>query len=126
MMRLSKRILFLAVFISCISFPCRCGSMTGAGNARMAELMAEGIAAGEMAVGTVKMECIAAVYRAVYEEAIRTNTAGSLDMMRSMIAELGKRGYVAVDSENQVNMVNPELVLRPDFYSFVIKTPYIA
>ncbi|MDE5933316.1 MAG: hypothetical protein K2H40_12685 [Lachnospiraceae bacterium] len=112
MMRLSKRILFLAVFISCISFPCRCGSMPGAGNARMAELMAEGIAAGEMAVGTVKMECIEAVYCAVYEEAIRTNTAGSLDMMRSMIAELGKRGYAAVDSENQVNMVNPELVIQ--------------
>lgn len=112
MMRLSKRILFLAVFISCISFPCRCGSMTGAGNARMADLMAEGIAAGEKAVETVKTECISVVYRAVYEEAMRTNTAGSLDMMRKIIAELGKRGYAAVDSDNQVDMVNPELVLR--------------
>lgn len=112
MMRLSKRILFLAAFISCISFPGRCGSMTGAGNARMAELMAEGIAAGEKAAETVKTERISAVYCAIYEEAMRTNTAGSLDMMRKIIAELGKRGYAAVDGDNQVDMVNPELVLR--------------
>ncbi|MDE7341461.1 MAG: short-chain isoprenyl diphosphate synthase [Lachnospiraceae bacterium] len=111
-MRLSKRILLLAAFISGISYPGRCGSMTGAGNAKMAELMADGMAAGETAAETVEAERVSAVYCAVYEEAMRTNTTGSLDMMRKIIAELGKGGYAAVDSDNQVDMVNPELVLR--------------
>lgn len=119
-MRISKRILFLAIIIFCISLLGLggCGSAAGtgsgmkAGNVRMADIMAEGIAAGERAVETVKMEQIAAVYCAVYEEALRTNTAGSLEMMRKMLAELGKKGYVAVDRDNQVNMVNPELLLR--------------
>lgn len=119
-MRLSKWILFLAIIIFCISLPglggygsaTGTGSGTKAGNAEMAGIMAEGTAAGERAVETVKTEQIAAVYCAVYEEALRTNTAGSLEMMRKMLAELGEKGYVAVDRYNQVNMVNPELLLR--------------
>lgn len=120
MMRISKRILFWAVIIFCILFPglggcgsaAETGSGTEAGNAEAAGIMAEGTAAGERAVETVKTEQIAAVYCAVYEEALRTNTAGSLEMMRKILAELGKKGYVAVDRDNQVNMVNPELLLR--------------
>lgn len=119
-MGLSKSILFMAIIIFCISLPdlggcgsaAGTGSGTGAGSARMAGIMAEGTAAGERAVETVKTEHIAAVYCAVYEEALRTNTAGSLEIMRKMLAELGEKGYVAVDSGNQVNMVNPELLLR--------------
>ena len=112
MMRLSKIILFPAMIISCISVLGRYDNGTGMGSAKTADIMSEGIKAGEMAVETVKTEYIAAVYCAVYEEEMRTNTAGSLGMMRNMIEELGKRGYAAVDSENQVDMVNPELVLR--------------
>ena len=57
-MRISKRILFLAIIIFCISLLGLggCGSAAGtgsgmkAGNVRMADIMAEGIAAGERAV----------------------------------------------------------------------------
>ena len=40
----------------------------------------------------------------IYDEAVGTNTLGSLDIMRRMVARLGENGYVAVDSGNQVDM----------------------
>ena len=39
-----------------------------------------------------------------------TNTLGSLDMMRRMVARLGDNGYVAVDSGNQIDMTQAEQV----------------
>ena len=44
----------------------------------------------------------------IYEEAVVTNTLGSLDIMRRMVARLGENGYVAVDSGNQIDMVQAE------------------
>ena len=44
----------------------------------------------------------------IYEEAVVTNTLGSLDIMRRMVARLGENGYVAVDSWNQIDMVQAE------------------
>ena len=44
----------------------------------------------------------------IYDEAVDTNTLGSLDIMRSMVARLGENGYVAVDSGNQIDMVQAE------------------
>lgn len=115
-LQIRKRILFSTVIILGVSMYGGCGSVeehgirlsdTGPGNT-----MAEEIGYGNRAADGIKTECIAAVYRAVYEEATRTNTAGSPEMMRNMIGELGKKGYAAVDSENQVNMANPESVLQ--------------
>ncbi len=37
-----------------------------------------------------------------------TNTLGSLDMMRRMVARLGENGYVAVDSGNQIDMTQAD------------------
>lgn len=53
-------------------------------------------------------ECIAEILRDIYEEAVDTNTLGSMDMMRRMVARLGENGYVAVDSGNQIDMVQAE------------------
>ena len=53
-------------------------------------------------------ECIAEILRDIYEEAADTNTLGSLDIMRRMVAVLGENGYVAVDSWNQIDMVQAE------------------
>ncbi len=53
-------------------------------------------------------ENIAAVYRDIYDEAVETNTLGSLETMQRIVARLGANGYVAVDSENQVDMVKAE------------------
>ena len=44
----------------------------------------------------------------IYDEAVDTNTLGSLDIMRRMVARLGENGYVAVDSGNQVDMTQAE------------------
>ena len=53
-------------------------------------------------------ERIAEILSDIYEEAVDTNTLGSLDIMRRMVAVLGENGYVAVDSGNQVDMVQAE------------------
>ena len=71
-------------------------------------------------------ECIAEILSDIYEEAVsapseypsmpygnqeETNTLGSLDMMRRMVARLGENGYVAVDSGNQIDMTQAEQAL---------------
>ena len=48
----------------------------------------------------------------IYEEAVVTNTLGSLDIMRRMVARLGENGYVAVDSWNQIDMVQAEQAIE--------------
>lgn len=48
----------------------------------------------------------------IYDEAIKADTLASLDMMRRMVARLGENGYVAVDSENQVDMTQSEQALE--------------
>ena len=55
-------------------------------------------------------EHMAEILRDIYEEAVDTNTLGSLDMMRRMVARLGDNGYVAVDSGNQIDMTQAEQV----------------
>lgn len=56
----------------------------------------------------IEAENIAAVYRDIYNEAIETNTLGSLEIIRRIVARLGENGYVAIDSKNQVNMSQAE------------------
>ncbi len=55
---------------------------------------------------------IAAVYRDIYDEAVEANTLGSLETLRSIVARLDENGYVAVDSENQVDMTGAEQVME--------------
>lgn len=55
-------------------------------------------------------EHIAEICRDIYEEK-ETNTIGSLEAMRRIVARFGECGYTAVDSENQVNMTKPEQVM---------------
>lgn len=53
---------------------------------------------------------IEAVYRDIYDEAVKTNTLGSLETKQRIVVRLGENGYVAVDSENQIDMVGAEQV----------------
>ena len=57
-------------------------------------------------------ENIAEVYRDIYNEAAETNTLASLETKRRIVARLGENGYVAVDSENQVDMAGAEQVME--------------
>ena len=54
---------------------------------------------------------IAEILNDIYGEAASTNTLGSLNHMRRMVAGLGENGYVAVDSGNQIDMTQAEQVL---------------
>lgn len=56
-------------------------------------------------------ESIEQILSDLYDEAVKTNTLGSLDMTRRMVARLGENGYVAVDSGNQVDMTQAEQAL---------------
>lgn len=51
-------------------------------------------------------ERIAAVYRDIYDEAAAANTLGSPEVTKRIVERLGAHGYVAVDSQNQVDMVS--------------------
>lgn len=57
-------------------------------------------------------EDIAETYREIYDEAVNTNKADRLEVMRSIVERLGENGLVAVDSENQIDMTETEQVIR--------------
>lgn len=55
---------------------------------------------------------IAEIYRNIYEEAIEAKTLGSLEVIRRIVNRLGENGYVAIDSENQIDMTEAEQVMQ--------------
>ena len=65
-----------------------------------------------------KTETIISLYRDIYKEAvkypaeIKANTSDSLEETKALIRRLGEYGYTAVDRENQVNMTNPQAVMK--------------
>ena len=54
-------------------------------------------------------ETLAEGYRSLYEEAVKENTLETLELQQKIIEYFGNIGYVAVDSNNQVDLVNYEL-----------------
>lgn len=70
----------------------------------------EGHPSGEAGFGDA--EGIAAAYRDIYEEAVEADTLGSLETLQRIVARLGEKGYVAVDSENQVDMAGAGQVVE--------------
>ncbi len=55
---------------------------------------------------------IAEVYRDIYDEAVMTNSLGSIEVTQRIISRLGENGYVAVDSKNLVDMTESEQVVE--------------
>ena len=55
---------------------------------------------------------IAETYRNIYEEAIEAKTTGSLEVIRGIVNRMGENGYVAIDSENQIDMTEVEQVMQ--------------
>lgn len=53
---------------------------------------------------------VAEAYGDIYEDAVKTNTVGSLEMVRKIVTRLGERGYVAFDYKNQLDTVNPKRI----------------
>ncbi len=62
--------------------------------------------------GNAEAESIADVYRDIYDKAVETDTIGSLEVTERIVARLGDNGYVAVDSNNQINMTNAEQAVK--------------
>lgn len=54
---------------------------------------------------------IAECYRHIYEQSLLENRLGGTESVKAIVECLGENGYVAVDSDNQVNMVNSERVV---------------
>lgn len=55
---------------------------------------------------------IAAICRDIYDQAIKTDTIGSLETVREIVKRLGEAGYASVDSKNQVDMAGADQVLQ--------------
>ena len=47
-----------------------------------------------------------------YTEAAKEDKLSDLEMIRGLVTDLGKKGYTAVDSENQINMTEYEKLLQ--------------
>lgn len=56
------------------------------------------------------IECITAVFRNLYKEAIERNISDSLEVIRSVVNRLAENGYSAVDSENKIDLVCPDQI----------------
>lgn len=83
------------------------------------EVSDTGTAANQEAYLSNKQDCdeaegIEAVYHDIYDGAVETNTLASPETKQCIVARLGENGYVAVDSENQVDMVRAEQAV--EFY----------
>ena len=68
--------------------------------------------AGEVSENDIVRETIdiAESCRDIYEKAVQENTAGNQELVRELIGRLGEIGYAAVDTENQIDMVNSGLI----------------
>lgn len=108
---LAVLVLFILVLGGCSGLG-DCVGGSKAGTTVRPDMLTERRPAGELIWNHLKRARIPAVCRTVYEEAVREEAPGSLEMMREMVAGLGKAGYTSVDSLNQVDMVNPEIVLQ--------------
>lgn len=56
-------------------------------------------------------DMIAEIYNEIYNNVLKTDTAGSFESVQRIVKLLGKNGYAAVDSENQLDMVGADQVL---------------
>lgn len=51
---------------------------------------------------------IADIYQDIYTQAFDTDSLDTLETMQSIVSRLGEEGYCASDTDNQINMTNPE------------------
>lgn len=61
---------------------------------------------------TDNIDVISKICSDIYNDAIRTNTLGRVDMIRSIVNRLGENGFTAVDSENQIDMTEPDKLIQ--------------
>ena len=62
--------------------------------------------------GPAQAEYVVALYQDIYDEAVGTGNPGELEVMERIVERFGEEGYAAVDERNQVNMTEPEQVMR--------------
>lgn len=93
--------------------------MTGCGNAapEQTEPYEDNVSQSEQPQDWIEAcdreaEEIGELCRDIYEEAAASGTVASLEMVRQMVDRYGEAGYVAVDSENQVDMAGADQVME--------------
>ena len=57
-------------------------------------------------------EDIAVTFRDIYDDAVDTNSLRTLEVTQCIISRLGENGYIAVDSQNQVDMAGAGRVVE--------------
>ena len=63
-------------------------------------------------IETDNIDVISTICSDIYDEVIQKNAVCSMDMMRNIVNRLGENGYTAVDSENQIDMTEPDKVIQ--------------
>lgn len=93
-------------------------AMTGCNNEHPVEMNATMVTSEEQDIKdhaqmeTDNIVAICKICSDIYDEAIQTNSLGRMDMMRSIVNRLGENEYTAVDSENQIDMTEPDKLIR--------------
>ena len=106
---IKKRMLFISLCVSLIL------SISGCGQSGVRTLPPEeqSSPAEPTPVKSEEVESLVPLYQDIYEEVMQTNTSVSPDtetltVVQEIIQKLGEHGITATDSENQLDMVNPD------------------
>lgn len=105
---MKKHTLFFIIYTFSIFLLCGCGQQTEETSPSEAQLPAV-----ETAAGSDETKDPVTLYEEIYEETIQSAAPGNtvsenLSVIQEITSSLGMHGITAIDSENQVDMTNPQ------------------
>lgn len=101
-----KRGFIILLFLTVLSVPA--GSLTGCAGQEEQEEQNTEVSTDGQAPDTETLTGLAEGYRDIYEDALQADTVNTTAVKQQIILRLGQSGYPVCDSENLVNMENPE------------------
>lgn len=114
MKKLRKQSLFIMLYLSPLLLFSACGSQAGEIPESAAQSPSAETAAADSAVKDFsREENLVSLYQEIYEETIQKQAFGNeasknLTIVQEITQKLEAQGVTAIDSENQVNMTNPQ------------------
>lgn len=112
--KLRKQSLFIMLYLSSLLLFSACGSQTNEIPESAAQSPSVEAAAADSAVKDFsREENLVSLYQEIYEETIQNQSFGNeasknLTIVQEIAQKLEAQGVTAIDSENQVNMTNPQ------------------
>lgn len=112
--KLRKQSLFIMLYLSSLLLFSACGSQTNEIPESAAQSPSVEAAAADSAVKDFsREENLVSLYQEIYEETIQNQSFGNeasknLTIVQEITQKLEAQGVTAIDSENQVNMTNPQ------------------